>query len=157
VKEVVELERGLMEGSYNKVWRMAGRLMEKEGGGLGVLAEGLVGSIRSVPLTSCQVTTKFVAYIFPPYHRPTRNEIALSFVNSYTSLPIASAQQLLFFSTSSEVIAFASKRGWTLSPSSATIYFPLSQQAEAAGAETEEGKALIDEALGYARVLESIV
>lgn len=46
VKEVVELERGLMEGSYNRVWRMARGLLEKDG--LGVLAEGLVGSIRYV-------------------------------------------------------------------------------------------------------------
>lgn len=108
--------------------------------------------------SSCVWSTYSLLTFLPPVHRSiVRNEIALSFVNSYTSLPIASAQQLLFFSTSSEVIAFASKRGWTLSPSSATIYFPLSQQTEAGGAETEEGKALIDEALGYARVLESIV
>lgn len=49
VREIIELERGLMEGSYNKVWRMAKSLMDKDGGNsLGGLAELLVGSIRSV-------------------------------------------------------------------------------------------------------------
>ncbi|CED83668.1 26S proteasome regulatory complex, subunit RPN12/PSMD8 [Phaffia rhodozyma] len=141
VKEVIELERGLMEGSYNKVWRMAASLIEKEkalagiavdskdGGGLAVLADGLVGSIR--------------------------NEISLSFLSSYKSLPISSAQQLLFFNSPSEVTAFAQRRGWTLSPSSSTIYFPAAT-SDAHG-QGEGVKDLIDEALGYARELESIV
>lgn len=83
-----------------------------------------------------------------------RNEIALSFLNSYTSLPLPSAQQLLFFSTPSEMTQFAAQRGWTLSPSSQTIFFPKKEEE---GRSDEAGRALIDEALGYARVLESIV
>ncbi|KAL7413692.1 SAC3/GANP/Nin1/mts3/eIF-3 p25 family-domain-containing protein [Mrakia frigida] len=136
VREIIELERGLMEGSYNKVWRMAKGLMDKDGGkGLGGLAELLVGSIR--------------------------NEISLSFLTSYTSLPIPSAQQLLFLPSPSEVVAFAQKKGWTISPSSQTIFFPTPSALGGAGvgAAAESGgmKGLIEESLGYARELEAIV
>lgn len=33
-----------MEGSYNKVWRMAGEIVQREG--VGAVGEGLIGSIR---------------------------------------------------------------------------------------------------------------
>lgn len=83
-----------------------------------------------------------------------RNEISLSFLTSYTSLPLPSAQQLLFLSSPSEVIAFAQQKGWTISPSSSLIYFPASK-VETGG---EGGmKGLIEESLGYARELEAIV
>lgn len=41
----VELERSLMEGSYTKAWRAKSRAPRKE---YEVLAEGLMGTIRSV-------------------------------------------------------------------------------------------------------------
>lgn len=90
-----------------------------------------------------------------------RNEISLSFLTSYTSLPIPSAQQLLFLPSPSEVVAFAQKKGWTISPSSQTIFFPTPSALGGAGvgAAAESGgmKGLIEESLGYARELEAIV
>jgi hypothetical protein len=125
-----------MEGSYNLVWRKAKALLQDQSNetGMGGLADQLVASIR--------------------------NEIALSFSTSYTSLPIPSAQHLLFFESASEVTAFAQKRGWSLSPSSATIFFPPPTKEEALGpnGEDKDGmKGLIVEALGYAKELEAIV
>lgn len=97
-----------------------------------------------------------------------RNEIASSSERAYPSLPISSTKSLLFLDSEGAVIEFARSRGWTLRDG--RIYFPK-EPAEAAegddadeegaaagaGGKEEMSKLVIENALGYARELETIV
>lgn len=99
-----------------------------------------------------------------------RSEIASSSERAYPSLPISSTKSLLFLDSEGAVIDFARSRGWTLKDG--RIYFPKEAEAAAAGGEgadeDDEGaagaggkedmsKLVIENALGYARELETIV
>lgn len=99
-----------------------------------------------------------------------RSEIASSSERAYPSLPISSTKSLLFLDSEGAVIDFARSRGWTLKDG--RIYFPKEAEAAAAGGEGaveneeavagaggKEGmsKLVIENALGYARELETIV
>lgn len=95
-----------------------------------------------------------------------RNEIASSSERAYPSLPISSTKSLLFLDSEGAVIEFARSRGWTLRDG--RIYFPKEQAAEGndadeegaaagAGGKEEMSKLVIENALGYARELETIV
>lgn len=91
-----------------------------------------------------------------------RSEIASSSERAYPSLPISSTKSLLFLDSEGAVMDFARSRGWLLKDG--MIYFP-SEQAEAADDESagvgsgkeEMSKLVIENALGYARELETIV
>lgn len=99
-----------------------------------------------------------------------RSEIASSSERAYPSLPISSTKSLLFLDSEGAVIEFARSRGWTLKDG--RIYFPKEAEAAAAGGEggdddedaaagaggkEEMSKLVIENALGYARELETIV
>jgi 26S proteasome regulatory subunit N12 len=96
-----------------------------------------------------------------------RNEIASSSERAYPSLPISSTKSLLFLDSEGAVIEFARSRGWTLKDG--RIYFPKEQAEAAEGDGDDEGaaagaggkedmsKLVIENALGYARELETIV
>lgn len=99
-----------------------------------------------------------------------RSEIASSSERAYPSLPISSTKSLLFLDSEGAVIEFARSRGWTLKDG--RIYFPKEAEASAAGGEggddeedaaagaggkDEMSKLVIENALGYARELETIV
>lgn len=99
-----------------------------------------------------------------------RSEIASSSERAYPSLPISSTKSLLFLDSEGAVIDFARSRGWTLKDG--RIYFPKEAEAAAAGGEggdededaaagaggkEEMSKLVIENALGYARELETIV
>jgi len=125
----VKLERWLMEGSYDRVWKAmaSGEVPSEE---YGVFTEILTTQIRS--------------------------EIASCSERAYPSLPISSSKNLLFLSSEGEVVAFAHSRGWLVRDS--RIYFP-NQQLESGGSldEKDMSKVTIENTLGYARELETIV
>lgn len=91
--------------------------------------------------------------------RQIRSEIASSSERAYPSLPLSSTKSLLFLDSEGDVVEFARARGWTVRDG--TIYFPSADAAaQEAGEEAQQEKAsqrVIDNALGYARQLETIV
>ena len=85
-----------------------------------------------------------------------RSEIASCSEKAYPSLPIANAKNLLFLDSEGSVIQFAHERGWVVRDG--RIYFPL--QAGEMGEEKEilvASGQVIENAIGYARELETIV
>ncbi|ROW07436.1 hypothetical protein VMCG_03737 [Cytospora schulzeri] len=132
----IRLERWLMEGSYDRVWKsMKSREVPSEE--FAVFSEILTSQIRS--------------------------EIASSSERAYPSLPISSTKSLLFLDSEGAVIDFARSRGWILRDG--MIYFPKETEADLL-ADGDEGeidgrdemsKLVIENALGYARELETIV
>ncbi|KAI1399752.1 SAC3/GANP/Nin1/mts3/eIF-3 p25 family-domain-containing protein [Hypoxylon fuscum] len=140
----IKLERWLMEGSYDRVWKaMKSREVPSEE--YGVFSEILTSQIRS--------------------------EIASSSERAYPSLPLSSTKSLLFLDSEGAVVDFARQRGWAIRDGH--IYFPTSAQTvdgedaivdleddddggEEEG-EQEFSRMVIENALGYARELETIV
>ncbi|MCJ1229839.1 regulatory particle non-ATPase [Toensbergia leucococca] len=126
----VQLERWLMEGSYDRVWGAT----KREGvpsDEYGVFSEVLVGTIRS--------------------------EIASCSEKAYPSLPITNAKNLLFLDSEGSVVEFAHERGWVVKDG--RIYFPV-QQGEEMRTEKEilvASGQVIENTIGYARELETIV
>ncbi|ODM16992.1 hypothetical protein SI65_07391 [Aspergillus cristatus] len=130
IKYPVELERNLMEGSYDKVWRetKSERVPSED---FGLFSNVLVGTIRS--------------------------EIADCFEKAYPSLPIFNAKNLLFLESEGAVIEFAQQRGWILRDG--RIHFPVEPE-QAARSEKDilvASSTVIENTIGYARELETIV
>ncbi|BCR87834.1 proteasome regulatory particle lid subunit rpnL [Aspergillus chevalieri] len=130
IKYPVELERNLMEGSYDKVWRetKSERVPSED---FGLFSNVLVGTIRS--------------------------EIADCSEKAYPSLPIFNAKNLLFLESEGAVIEFAQQRGWILRDG--RIHFPVEPE-QAARSEKDilvASSTVIENTIGYARELETIV
>ncbi|KAL4926914.1 proteasome regulatory particle lid subunit rpnL [Aspergillus undulatus] len=130
IKYPVDLERNLMEGSYDKVWRETNseRVPSED---FALFSNVLVGTIRS--------------------------EIADCSEKAYPSLPISNAKNLLFLESEGAVMEFAQHRGWTLRDG--RIYFPIEPEA-ATRSEKDilvASGTIIENAIGYARELETIV
>lgn len=135
----IKLERWLMEGSYDRVWKaMKSREVPSEE--YGVFSEILTSQIRS--------------------------EIASSSERAYPSLPLSSTKSLLFLDSEGAVVDFARQRGWAVRDGH--IYFPTSASSLDDGEEVvlddgenddeqEFSRMVIENALGYARELETIV
>ncbi|RMY77333.1 hypothetical protein D0862_13581 [Hortaea werneckii] len=126
----VRLEQALMEGSYDKVWgeTKGERVPSDE---FGVFSEVLINTIRS--------------------------EIASCSERAYPSLPISNAKNLLFLESEGAVIQFAESRGWVAKDG--RIFFPQ-QEEENMAAEKDvmaSSGLVIENTLGYARKLETIV
>lgn len=83
-----------------------------------------------------------------------RSEIASSSERAYPSLPLSSTKSLLFLESEGAVVEFARSRGWTVKDGQ--IYFPSAQEEEGEQ-EKEMSKMVIENTLGYARELETIV
>jgi len=120
-----------MEGSYDQVWKaMASREVPSEE--YGVFSEILIPRIRA--------------------------EIASCSERAYPSLPISSTKNLLFLDSEGAVVQFAQSRGWIIKDG--RIYFPMQQEganlADGEG-EKELSQMAIENTLGYARELETIV
>ncbi|KAK5117146.1 hypothetical protein LTR85_008914 [Meristemomyces frigidus] len=126
----VRLEQALMEGSYDKVWgETKGDKVPSEE--FGVFSEVLINTIRS--------------------------EIASCSERAYPSLPISNAKNLLFLDSEGAVVQFAQSRGWVAKDG--RIYFPQ-QEEEMLAAEKDvmsSSGMVIENTLGYARKLETIV
>ncbi|KAI0127831.1 SAC3/GANP/Nin1/mts3/eIF-3 p25 family-domain-containing protein [Xylariales sp. AK1849] len=122
----IKLERWLMEGSYDRVWKAMkkGEVPSEE---YGVFSEILTSQIRS--------------------------EIASSSERAYPRLPLSSTKSLLFLDSEGAVVEFARQRGWLIRDGH--IYFP------GVDADVDEEKDIsqmvIENTLGYARELETIV
>lgn len=125
----IKLERWLMEGSYDRVWKaMKSREVPSEE--YGVFSEILTSQIRS--------------------------EIASSSERAYPSLPISSTKSLLFLDSEGAVVDFAKHRGWAIRDGH--IYFPDPSEALGEdGQQKDVSKMIIENTLGYARELETIV
>ena len=86
-----------------------------------------------------------------------RAEIASCSEKAYPSIPISNAKNLLFLESEGSVVAFAKERGWIVQDG--RIYFPQ-QGEEGLGAEKEilvASGQVIENTIGYARELETIV
>ncbi|KAG9771994.1 hypothetical protein KCU88_g6236, partial [Aureobasidium melanogenum] len=103
IRYPIELERSLMEGSYDQVWRKtSGR--DVPGEEFALFSDILINTIRL--------------------------EIASCAARSYPSLPIASAKNLLFLDSEGAVMDFAREQGWSLEEG--RIYFPGLAEAKKA-------------------------
>lgn len=86
-----------------------------------------------------------------------RSEIASCSERAYPSLPISNAKNLLFLDSEGAVVSFAQGRGWQAKDG--RIYFP-EQEAEMLASEENvmsTSGTVIENTLGYARKLETIV
>lgn len=86
-----------------------------------------------------------------------RAEIATCSETAYPSLPISSTKNLLFLDSEGAVIQFAQSRGWLIKDG--RIYFPNQslKAVDEQGNEKELSQMAIENTLGYARELETIV
>ncbi|KAI1435886.1 SAC3/GANP/Nin1/mts3/eIF-3 p25 family-domain-containing protein [Xylaria sp. CBS 124048] len=124
----IKLERWLMEGSYDRVWNaMKSREVPSEE--YGAFSEILTSQIRS--------------------------EIASSSERAYPSLPLSSTKSLLFLDSEGAVVDFAQHRGWIIRDGQ--IFFPTAESAEDGGDEKDLSQMVIENTLGYARTLDTIV
>jgi 26S proteasome regulatory subunit N12 len=86
-----------------------------------------------------------------------RAEIASCSERAYPSLPIANAKNLFFLPSEGSVVSFAQQRGWSVRDG--RIYFPQ-QEEDVMGTEKDilvTSGQVIENTLGYARELETIV
>ncbi|KAL3426117.1 26S proteasome regulatory subunit rpn12 [Phlyctema vagabunda] len=124
----IKLERWLMEGAYDRVWKaMASREVPSEE--YAVFSEILTTQIRS-EIASCSET-------------------------AYPSLPISSTKNLLFLDSEGAVVSFAQSRGWIVQDG--RIYFPKEGAVDGEAEEEIRSLTAIENTLGYARELETIV
>ncbi|CAG8983960.1 hypothetical protein HYALB_00008821 [Hymenoscyphus albidus] len=127
----IRLERWLMEGSYDLVWKAM--------------------ASREVPSEEYAVFSEILTITI-------RNEIASCSETAYPSLPISSTKNLLFLDSEGAVVSFAQSRGWLIRDG--RIYFPnqsLKAGADLDGNQKELSQLAIENTLGYARELETIV
>ncbi|EGY20291.1 26S proteasome regulatory subunit rpn12 [Verticillium dahliae VdLs.17] len=137
----IRLERWLMEGSYDRVWKaMKSREVPCEE--YSVFSE----QPTDMKTDTLQILTSQI-----------RSEIASSSERAYPSLPISSTKSLLFLDSEGAVVEFAKHRGWLIRDGN--IYFPDTAEAsvEEGGQQKELSKMVIENTLGYARELETIV
>ncbi|KAK9473386.1 26S proteasome-like protein regulatory subunit rpn12 [Dipodascopsis tothii] len=127
IRYPVMLERWLMEGSYDRVWKATTQRSEVPAEEFAIFADILVNTIRT--------------------------EIAKCSEKAYPSLPVSNAKHLLFFTDDAEAREFIAERGWTIRGN--RIYFPQAEpEVSEAGLATEK---VIENAIGYARELETII
>jgi len=124
IRHPVNLERWLMEGSYSKVWNARAEAPAEE---YKFFVDSLMGTIR--------------------------NEIASCEETAYESLPLKDAATLLFFTSKSDLLTFAQKRGWEVNLTAGTITF-VRKSEESMDIPKQK---LIAANLAYARELEQIV
>ena len=86
-----------------------------------------------------------------------RSEIASCSEKAYPSLPLSNAKNLLFLDSERAVVEFAEVRGWAIQDG--RIYFPLQQEAISAADKDvlAASGTIIENTIGYARELETIV
>lgn len=150
----VRLERWLMEGSYDRVWKAMkqGEVPCEE---YGVFSEVCLLLRACGPLDHSSWTDSLIR--FQILTSQIRSEIASCSERAYPSLPLSSTKSLLFLESEGAVVDFARQRGWTIK--NGQIFFPSAEAA--AGEEPDEEKdfsrVAIQNTLGYARELETIV
>ncbi|KAK9467303.1 SAC3/GANP/Nin1/mts3/eIF-3 p25 family-domain-containing protein [Lipomyces arxii] len=127
IRYPVMLERWLMEGSYDKVWKATTQTSEVLTEEFALFTDILVDTIRS--------------------------QIGTCSEKAYPSLPLVNAKHLLFFDSDEDLAGFIKHRGWTVEKG--RIYFPnVTADPLSSGIPIEN---IIENTLGYARELETIV
>lgn len=125
----VHLERWLMEGSYDRVWRAITQESQFPSPEFAIVAQSLVYTVR--------------------------NEIALCIERAYDRLPLSNARHLLFLSSDQEIADFVhEQQGWTIN--NGYIYFPR-EEASAQDPGVASSDKLIANTLSYAHEIESII
>ncbi|CAE6999039.1 hypothetical protein P3342_000946 [Pyrenophora teres f. teres] len=124
----IRLEQALMEGSYDKVWGET-KSERVPGEEFGLFTEILIGTIRK--------------------------EIASCSERAYPSIPISDAKSLLFLDSEGSVVNFAKESGWIVKDG--RIYFPQQEDDYLSRDILVTSDQVIENTLGYARELETIV
>ncbi|ANB13502.1 proteasome regulatory particle lid subunit RPN12 [Sugiyamaella lignohabitans] len=135
----IRLERWLMEGSYDKVWKAITQKSQFPSPEFAILAESLVYTVRS--------------------------EISVCVASAYESLPLSNARHLLFFSTNQEIIDFVHEQpGWELhdgrisfTKAAAAADGDYMDDGSAINGENSTTERLIANTLGYAQQIETII
>jgi 26S proteasome regulatory subunit N12 len=132
----VKLERWLMEGSYDRVWRAITQKSQFPTPEFAILAESLVNTVRG--------------------------EIALCTERAYSSLPISNARHLLFLKSDQDIVKFANEQaGWSIR--NGRICFPdtsapVEDDSNVMNSHTAvPSDSLIANTLDYAREIETII
>jgi len=124
----IRLEQALMEGSYDRVWgETKSERVPSEE--FGMFSEVLIGTIRK--------------------------EIASCSERAYPSIPISDAKSLLFLDSEGAVVSFAKELGWVIRDG--RIYFPVQEEEFSSKDILATSDQVIENTLGYARELETIV
>lgn len=124
----IRLERALMEGSYDRVWgETKSERVPSEE--FGLFSEVLIGTIRK--------------------------EIASCSEKAYPSIPVSDAKSLLFLDSEGSVVKFAQECGWVVKDG--RIYFPAQDDEYSSKDILVTSDQVIENTLGYARELETIV
>ncbi|KAF4121617.1 26S proteasome regulatory subunit N12 [Geosmithia morbida] len=162
----IRLERWLMEGSYDRVWK-AMKSSEVPCDEYSVFSEvcpsplQLLGSSSEGSRSSELKITPLCGKILTLFcslqilKNQIRSEIASSSERAYPSLPISSTKSLLFLDSEGDVVSFAKYRGWIVRDGN--IYFPDTAETDDATQNKDMSQMVIENALGYARELETIV
>ena len=157
----IRLERWLMEGSYDRVWK-AMKSSEVPCDEYSVFSE-----VRFLPLPlpptrgprrslEVQQLTRMSLRPRPQILKnQIRSEIASSSERAYPSLPISSTKSLLFLDSEGDVISFAKHRGWLVRDGH--IFFPAAAEGDEGTQNKDMSQMVIENTLGYARELETIV
>jgi len=126
----VRLEQALMEGSYDRVWQQT--------------------KASNVPGEEYAIFSGFLI-------NTIRDEIASCSEKAYASIPIANAKNLFFLDSEGAVVQFAQLRDWITKDG--RIYFPQQDQDLLASEKDilSASDQVIENTLGYARELETIV
>ncbi|TLD35307.1 gb [Venturia nashicola] len=130
VQYPVRLEQALMEGSYDRVWQET-KNNKVSGEEFSIFSGFLVRTIRE--------------------------EIASCSEKAYASVPVSNAKNLFFLESEGAVVNFATSRGWIVKDG--RIYFPQQEQDLLANERDvlSTSGTVIENTLGYARQLETIV
>ncbi|KAF2739365.1 26S proteasome non-ATPase regulatory subunit 8 [Polyplosphaeria fusca] len=124
----IRLEQALMEGSYDRVWGET-KSERVPSDEFGMFSEVLIGTIRK--------------------------EIASCSEKAYPSIPISDAKSLLFLDSEGSVVNFAKESGWAVKDG--RIYFPQQEDEFDTKDILVTSDQVIENTLGYARELETIV
>ncbi|KAL5384152.1 hypothetical protein PMIN04_004421 [Paraphaeosphaeria minitans] len=124
----IRLEQALMEGSYDQVWRQT-KGSNAPSDEFALFSDVLIGTIRS--------------------------EIASCSEKAYPSIPISDAKSLLFLESEGSVVNFAKERKWVVKDG--RIYFPSEDGEFGSKDILVTSDQVIENTLGYARELETIV
>ncbi|RMZ85482.1 hypothetical protein DV737_g793, partial [Chaetothyriales sp. CBS 132003] len=154
IKYPIEIERSLMEGSYDQVWRKtSGR--DVPGDEFALFSEVCSLGFALFFLAHQRLGTHFASF-FQILINTIRLEIASCAARSYPSLPITSAKNLLFLDSEGAVSEFARDQGWELRD--ARIYFPIVlEDGKSKDGDAALERELVSHVVGYARELETIV
>ena len=145
----VRLEQALMEGSYDRVWQQT-KASNVPGEEYAIFSG--VSAPHSQPMwqSDADPDTQFLI-------NTIRDEIASCSEKAYASIPIANAKNLFFLDSEGAVVQFAQLRDWITKDG--RIYFPQQDQDLLASEKDilSASDQVIENTLGYARELETIV